>query len=479
MRLAVFTLAFILLSSVAFAQSFSTDLEHVDSFIGQGEKAVFKLTVENDYAVDDDFNLRFTNDPRWSISTSPNIYYSSNYGMDVPAGESREAIIEMLPSRTVQSGVYALQLYVTSRYTDVTKIENILISVKPDKEPLREYLPAFTVDIEVPEKVDPREMMSIKVTLQNKNPLNITDMDVTLSSNLINKRFQTSLEPLESKTKFVTVEFDPLQIPTKDRVRARASVEQNNKTYEAKSKPQEYELTGYSFLEREDSLEEAFLKDAETITITNEGNVKNTADIKLPVTTFQTYFTKTEPQTDLVEEGGKTYYSWTFTLDPQESRSLLVTTNYRPLFIVVLILVIALVGYVLLRSPIVITKNAMRIGSKDNELTHVKVVLLVKNRGKKPIDHVKITDKIPKIAEVEKDFQVGTLTPSKIVKKKSGTHAIWEIPSIEPFEERIITYKIKASLSIVGGIYLPSAKVAYQNIRGSSSSIVSNKVEIQ
>lgn len=51
-----------------------------------------------------------------------------------------------------------------------------------------------------------------------------------------------------------------------------------------------------------------------------------------------------------------------------------------------------------------------------------------------------------------------TLRPVNIVKHdRKGTIVKWSIEKMAPGEQRIITYKIKSKLSILGGVTLPVA----------------------
>ena len=56
---------------------------------------------------------------------------------------------------------------------------------------------------------------------------------------------------------------------------------------------------------------------------------------------------------------------------------------------------------------------------------------------------------------------------------------VWNLPTVEPYEERIITYKIKSKLSIVGGLTLPAAYLKYKPRNGREQIILSNKYSLE
>jgi hypothetical protein len=147
------------------------------------------------------------------------------------------------------------------------------------------------------------------------------------------------------------------------------------------------------------------------------------------------------------------------------------------------ILIVAIISYYFFRSPIIIQKSAFKLseGEANGEgINDLKIRLYVKNRSNKVIEQVKLVDRIPSTIEVEKDFHLGTIRPDKLLKNPpKPTKAVWNIPALEPFEERIITYRIRSKLSIVGGVTLPSAYVKFRNSRGNELTTHSNVFDLQ
>ena len=146
--------------------------------------------------------------------------------------------------------------------------------------------------------------------------------------------------------------------------------------------------------------------------------------------------------------------------------------------IVLIVIVVVLALYFLLRSPIVLFKDAYVIGKAEEGVSDLKVKVLVKNRTRRIIKNVRIIDKIPSIAEVVEKEHLGTIKPSKIIKHgKKGTIIKWDIEGFEPYEERILSYKIKSTLRIVGGISLPSVKARFED-NGKERTTTSNPVSL-
>ena len=60
---------------------------------------------------------------------------------------------------------------------------------------------------------------------------------------------------------------------------------------------------------------------------------------------------------------------------------------------------------------------------------------------------------------------------------KSHNLLSWNMDVLDPYEERLIVYKLKSSLNIVGNISLPPSKVRFHTATGERS-FVSNNVKL-
>ena len=95
-------------------------------------------------------------------------------------------------------------------------------------------------------------------------------------------------------------------------------------------------------------------------------------------------------------------------------------------------------------------------------MNEMKVRVFVKNRSRRQVNRLRVIDRVPHIAEFITNAHLGTLQPSKVTKsERRGTIVRWDIDSLEPYEERIISYKIKSKLKIVGKMVLPPAKIKF------------------
>ena len=66
---------------------------------------------------------------------------------------------------------------------------------------------------------------------------------------------------------------------------------------------------------------------------------------------------------------------------------------------------------------------------------------------------------------MERGLELGTLKPIEVKHTKKGTKVIWSLAELDAHEHRLITYKIKAKLNILGTFSLPRATAEYA-VRG-------------
>jgi hypothetical protein len=214
------------------------------------------------------------------------------------------------------------------------------------------------------------------------------------------------------------------------------------------------------------------------VTLTNYGNVENKEKFTYNLGFLELLATKSDPMGIQTANG----LDYTVSLSPGESLTISIVTDFRRPFytslicLVVLLLLLAL--YLRFRSPVVVSKNAVVIGEKDGGTSEVKVIVNVKNRSGHVVENIAILDKIPGITEIEQEFSLGTLKPRKIVRHpKKGTLILWDFPTMEPYEERVITYRIHSKIGILGHMRLPSAVVKFMTNDGRTMTYRSPKMK--
>ncbi len=176
-------------------------------------------------------------------------------------------------------------------------------------------------------------------------------------------------------------------------------------------------------------------------------------------------FTATYPEAKVIkDQTGKTFFAWELTLAAGESAEpIIIVTSYRWLFYIIAIMIVACVAYVGFKNPLIVRKQGITLGGKEG-LGELKIMINIKNPSNHTIHDMTIFDKVPNLADLVHEFGMGTLSPVKILRseKDGSTLLKWNIEKLDPYEDRIISYKIKPRLSIVGDFSLPRTTVNYK-----------------
>lgn len=438
------------------------------------ETATFSLTIVNNWEVEDNYRLSFPS-LSWNIQSDPLSDYLS--GISIPAHNLHEVILKLGPTQGLEYGTYKLELDVESLKTNNIKTVFLTINLKNPQPPIKEYFAVVSKIVEIPPLVDPRETVPININLENRNPKNITKLEVQLSSNLINEDTVTSLAPLEKKRIHFDVSLDPLTPPQKDTIVLTLLVD--GRVLQPVIK-EPFEIMEYSEIIKETQApEKGFLSKKQTLKFTNKGNVQKIYTTEQKVGFFENLFTTTDPKAYKIDKEDATYLAWDLEIPPNSTQSITIKTSYLPLFILLAVVVLSIVAYYVFRSPITVLKEASILQTKDGGISDLKIVLHIKNRSNQVLDNVTIVDKIPNIAEIEKEPELGSVKPTRIMQStREGSVVKWEIGSLEKLEERIITYRIKSKLTIIGGVNLPAAMVKFVDNKGKEQVAKSNRLDV-
>ncbi|MBN2459704.1 hypothetical protein JXB28_05450 [Candidatus Woesearchaeota archaeon] len=460
----------LLMLAGAQASAFTYTTEVLGNTITLIEEANFKVIIENTGDFDDFFTIS-TSDVNWLLTAKP------ESGI-IKAGESMEFAVSLKPKPFLNEGrTYFIPVTIASEktkfyYEDVKNFAVYIIS--PDMKGIV-YAPTVTPTISIDKEIDPREKVSVLVRLWNRNPRDLEDLKVVVDGEVFSKEYVTHLLPLEDKMNEILFEIDPKTAPgARDLILELYF--QDKKIAESSS---QYEITGYADLKEAVAKSRFLCRIEQEFKIVNEGNEEGIAEKKFSINFFERMFTKFTPEA-AKEKGddGKTYYVVRAELSPRQQISISAVANYRPLVIIILLIIAGIIMYYVLRSPLVIIKNADPLGKTSDGLSEIKVSVYLKNRSRKPLANLRVVDLVPHIAEIEKKARLGSMEPIHIGKSGKGTVAKWELPELEPYEERIITYRVKSKLTLVGGINLPSAKARFEASQGKERVTYSNSINL-
>ena len=438
--------------------SFTVKLHAVNNSILIDGQASFELTISNPNNYDESYRISIP-DIEWSITSDPLSDYFS--GVDVPAFKSRTVRLFLKPTVAFSPGFRNVIITVDSVKGKDSQTFSTFVDIRSSYKLLQEYLAAVSRIVEIPSQIDPRNEFEVKVNLINRNPKNISNLRVALSSittGLIKQDIYANLNPLESKVVFAKIKLNALTPPTKDTLKVVLYVD---------DQPLEptifepFEVIGYSELKVVKSERTgSFFRWVNETTFVNDGNIHLDKVVEQKTGFFKSLFTRTSPIAFTISKGGDRFNAWELSLDPQETVTVQEVESYRSIIFLIILAILALVAYRFFQSPIRLIKEASAISYKEGGVSELKIILRIKNRSSDPYVKLTVMDRVPMIAEVEHD-SMGTLKPATIFNDGKGSVVKWELENLEKHEERILAYKIKLRLSILGMFTLPKSSLRF------------------
>ncbi len=451
-RLGILITLFLICASSVIATDFVVDIDPVKDKIASNESAVFELSIDN-FGKDDRFSLS-SKDPRWSLLTVPLTHFTS--GVPVEANGTSDGTTIYLKPVGLSVGKYKVGFEISSRNTGETQEELLDIEIgsyaagQPVIRTGLELVPAVTL---------PGNKISIKVNLENQNTLNMQGLSLKIVSDLVSAEEKFDLAALEEKTLELTADIDASAEAKEYNIKA--IITRDNEIV-GQTEAILSVLTSLPEFKKEVISSTGFLKAIDELTVTNDGNARIAKTVTMPASTIKRWFTSAEPDFKVVKQDGKRLIGWDVDLKAGESMRIVITRDYKTFTFAVVLIFALIAAYFVVRPSVYAKKTAMKISKKEGGIGELNILLKVKNRSNKTIQDVMVEDSIPKIAELVKEEYVGTLAPASIFRHETrGTVMRWELGNLEPKEERLLRYRLKSRISILGSFNLPKIKVKY------------------
>jgi hypothetical protein len=459
----------LLVSLSVSAADFEVEFEAVDNTITLGELAKFTLTIRNNMDVKETFKVKTLDYPVWEIKTDPIL---NPIQFSIEPGKKREIELLVNPLHITTFGVYDINVITES----INKKEKITTPLRVNLVSPQAgiYVETVLATIIIDEKIDPVKDIPIKITIDNQNIIEYPELLVKIESNLIKEEITESLGKREKKTISIIKKINPQTTPQEDTLVV--ELISNNKTLDTQVK--RIEIISSKEITKESKVKKRFLKTVEDITLNNIGNVQYTEGIKIESSLVQTLFTSSRPKGKFIKEDGQRYLIIPVDISPGGTTTIQITKNYVTLLIIIALAAIIMGLYYLFRSPVTARKTAANIALKEGGVSELKIVLNVSNRSNNKLRNIEVIDRIPNIADLEKGLTIGTLHPTKILKhERKGTLIKWVIDNLDAGDERVISYKIKSHLSILGEFSLTPTIVKF-NFKGKEIITHSNSLGI-
>jgi hypothetical protein len=452
----LFTIIFLISLSVAYAASFDAEAVPINSKIIIDEFATFQLTVKNNLQQKDEYRVYSLDFPTWDVRTEP---IANPITLELEPGEEGSVELVVDPLKIKDVGTYIVNINVKSKVTNRLFGVPLRVSIMSTDPLIQGYVPTVVTSVGIPQKIDPRDEVPIKIVLNNQNIIDYPDLVIKLESNLIKDTISTQLGPKEEKTLELKVNLDPLTAPQEDQLVVAVFKEDRSIINPIVRK---IEIIEYAEKELVSEDKNFFLTREHYKFVSN--NNKYEGKFEVETTLLGSIFSSTSPKTKIVQEDDKRYFVGDVKLGNNIMR-IDVTKNLIPLFVVIILLIVIAISYYVLRSPLLITKGSKNIAKKEGGVSEMTVILHIKNRSQNKLKDIDISDFIPALVSVGEDVPIGSLKPDKVLKheREGNTIVKWTIDALDASEERVLSYKIKSELSILGGFSLPATKAKFKS----------------
>lgn len=409
--------------------------------------AKFNLTIKNRNIYEDYFKVYSLVDLKIT-PVSPTL---------IPPMQENTIQMEALPLRWLkEKGLHSIEYYIKGDRSGYLT-DTITVKVLPLNEILIVNAPGFMS----------RDDTKIKIEIINKERIDFGEAQLVLHSDFFSTTSNMTIGPKSSQN--ITLDLDPNKLKTgkAGTYKLKATFFLNNEyNYTSES---DIILQEYSNIKTEESSRFAFFSFIKTITKKNEGNIPKFVTIEAKKSRFERAFSSfSVPPTYERPAFMSSTIGWERELEPGESFSVEIKTDYTIFVIVLIVLIILIVTLYLAKRPrVIIRKKAIRVTTKGGEFA-LKVIVFVKNVGKE-VQNVLLVDRLPHITKLYERF---TVKPDKIEHNKLE----WNFGSLASNEERVVSYIIYSKVIPVGTVELPQATIHYTDIKNKRKYTDSNKI---
>jgi len=468
-----FICVFLFLSSVSFAAGeLTVTTSKKDITIYSGDSATVDITVQNNQNFQDRFSINVLYLPSPGIIVLP-----EKSSVDVKANSNSTFKLYLYASGCVEETRTLVTVTIKSLvHEDVQDSKSITLNT------IRNFTVCiydFKLDKDV---INPGETLKITTVLQN--PTGTYSMPVVLETKIMKgskiiQKFEDRIETVPSKSvrqiyhnytfsKYAAAEFYSVEVILKDT--SNIILESKKIDFRISQLPEN--------VVKEETVTWGLFTQTVTIKVRNEGNVNSSSfylTATIPSFMKPFFFPKVKPTgEDRIDN--TIIYNWYIEgLVPAEEREI----KYDVSTWNSLIIILAVIGFALYSFKyvfrIAIVKKHRYVGPITRE-KEIIMSLEVRNRTRHEIKDVLIRDFVPAVATVVERFD--TLRPM-LRKVAGGTELIWKLDSLGPLEERVLTYRVKPTIDIIGTLRLPKALIRYVDKEKKVKRVISKSIKIK
>jgi hypothetical protein len=462
-------ICFFLTSILLFNSSFAAEIGIISPeqtvTVYAGQNNFLEILVKNNLGVTDTFYIT-----AWCGEYS-SWFSFPRYWSTLKNGEITNITVIIDPPKDATEGIMTCSLITTWTSSNVTESKTIYLDIV---RPTNVYISDLQINKQTFKPGETLEIKPIITSIDNKNTNNVYVNTKILKDEKIVQKFEdtVSIQPLSTETLSHNLDIEIMNPPGDYLVDVILS-NYLNKVLDEKTIT--FNILPIHKLDQVKKTDNHFLYSDVEIAITNNGNTEENnfyVTESLPLMSKNFFYPEMEPVSK-EEKENRVVYSWLIhELSPTESITIRYQLRFYNVVLISCILVIAVIWIVWLFFRPTLKKSYIGLLARDSEIT---MTIYLKNKGRKTLKDITVVDFVPPIAAVVKRFD--TLEPN-IRRKTTGTELAWKIKQLKPKEERILTYRIKPVIEIIGDLKLPKAYITYSTKIGKQRRVLSKTITV-
>lgn len=461
--LILFSLCLLLIPFVAAGDGIEITEASSNTILQPGEIGEYILTLTN--LDSQQYKVLISPDPYASLPTSYLDYVFIDPNYVVLDGHSSENVTVTLKVKEEALRQKRYRTYIT-----VEALNDASVSQTYELQVFAmEATDAVSVSFpDMPETVEPGTDLAFTLHLTNNLQKDLSNVDLSIVSDFFET--EKTIELFEGQKKDITFTVPVSWDATAGPHTINARVYYDNDLSGVGSV--DVSVGENTNIEQTVTEDNGFLFSTITVTKKNTGNTVTSSSYEDDLSLIQGWFVASS-LAPTVQGGGS--YRWTFNLQPGEEGTVVITVNYRPILIALLVLILlGVIAYYIYTHRVTLKKEVLKTKHSVEGVSDFKVLLHVKNTTNKPIKEVTVIDTLPKIIKPKTTF--GTMPPSGVERGDKGTRMMWKIPELLAGEERLFSYDVEAQLKVIGEISLPKAAGKYKTGKNRTANFSSNRV---
>lgn len=425
----------ILLASVSHAFIVTVPEETINVAIGSSKQ----IDVKVDSGVPEDIQFTVLDPKPWITQDTTR--------MRLNGDETKDLHIYVTPLMDTQPSVYRVSLLAESLISGETQKKFIFVNVNK----------LDIVDVErivVTGNFTPTGQLTVSTVIKNYKARTVQNIKVTStisspSSKLI--EFEQNIDSLdagEAKNFTYSLTLPQQAEPGLYTVVARSTAEG-----ETSQKTKTFTVQSQAYFTKEQKKEPLVFGYKKTITVTNIGNSEDDAIVTDTLAGLDSAFYSGETPT--TAKGSD--FAWLLkNIKPGESKTLSYRVDYSPLFLFIIVVIIA--GWVFFFKVRIIRVKKFILEKKFiEEGEEFTVGVEVMNSTGKKVEDATVKDFVPSVFDIKE----GEGPKPTRKKTAAGTELVWKIKDMHKHEQRILSYKIMPVFGVHGRIRLPQASVSF------------------